>query len=209
MPCSVFTVPLPTLTGEQTMRSTPNSSNPTDAPTISAIESAAPTSWKWTFSMGTWWTAASEIGDGRADNAVDAQQFESDRRAHDIGNRIGRTHFVEMDFFNGHMVDRRFRFSQPLKNSHGVPCRPLRKAGLLDDFDDVREVAMRALFARLDVVARRADPASPDFLKRDRGPDLERPDGIPDRLSIRAGIRQRAHQHIAADSRECVQISQK
>jgi hypothetical protein len=23
------------------------------------MESAAPTSWKWTFSMGTWWTAAS------------------------------------------------------------------------------------------------------------------------------------------------------
>jgi hypothetical protein len=44
MPCSVFTVPLPTLSGEQTTVSTSKESNATHAPTISAIESDAPTS---------------------------------------------------------------------------------------------------------------------------------------------------------------------
>ena len=63
---------------------------------------------------------------------------------------------------------------------------------------------MGVLFARLDVVARRADPASPHLLKRNRSPDFERRDGIGDGRRIRAGIRQRAHQHVAADSRECV-----
>jgi hypothetical protein len=44
MPCSVFTVPLPTLIGEHTMRSTPSRSKARHAPTMSAMESAAPTS---------------------------------------------------------------------------------------------------------------------------------------------------------------------
>ena len=41
------------------MRSTPSRSQPTAAPTMSAIESAAPTSWKWTFSIVVPWTLAS------------------------------------------------------------------------------------------------------------------------------------------------------
>ena len=44
VPCSVSTVPPPTFTGEHTMRATPSSSKARHAPTISAIESAAPTS---------------------------------------------------------------------------------------------------------------------------------------------------------------------
>ena len=41
----------PVGTGEATSRSAPSRSQPTAAPTMSAIESAAPTSWKWTFSI--------------------------------------------------------------------------------------------------------------------------------------------------------------
>ena len=39
--------------GEQTISSTPRASAPTAAQTMSTIASTAPTSWKWTFSMGT------------------------------------------------------------------------------------------------------------------------------------------------------------
>ena len=49
--------PVPVGTGEATRRSTPSRSQPTAVPTMSAIESAAPTSWKWTFSIvcrGPW-----------------------------------------------------------------------------------------------------------------------------------------------------------
>ena len=51
-PCAIVIWPVPVGTGEATMRSTPSRSQPTAAPTMSAIESAAPTSWKWTFSIG-------------------------------------------------------------------------------------------------------------------------------------------------------------
>ena len=51
--------PEPVGTGEATSRSTPSRSQPTAVPTMSAIESAAPTSWKWTFSIVVPWTLAS------------------------------------------------------------------------------------------------------------------------------------------------------
>jgi hypothetical protein len=43
-PCSISMYPVPVGTGEQTIRSTPSSDKPTAAPTMSAIESTAPTS---------------------------------------------------------------------------------------------------------------------------------------------------------------------
>ena len=45
-PWSMVTLPVPVGTGEATVRSTPKRSQPTADPTTSAIESAAPTSWK-------------------------------------------------------------------------------------------------------------------------------------------------------------------
>ena len=46
MPCAHFTVPLPAATGELVNDSTPSRSRPTAAPTMSAMLSRAPTSWK-------------------------------------------------------------------------------------------------------------------------------------------------------------------
>ena len=50
-PWAISTKPWPVGTGEQTTRSTPSKSKPIAEPTMSAIESTAPTSWKWTFSI--------------------------------------------------------------------------------------------------------------------------------------------------------------
>ena len=58
-PWAMRTRPVPVATGEATIRSAPNRSQPTAAPTMSAIESAAPTSWKWTFPTVVPWTLAS------------------------------------------------------------------------------------------------------------------------------------------------------
>ncbi len=48
VPCAVRTVPLPRATGPQTRLESPRSSKAAHAPTTSAIESMAPTSWKCT-----------------------------------------------------------------------------------------------------------------------------------------------------------------
>ena len=52
-------MPPPTFSGEQTIRSAPTHSRANTAPTMSMIESSAPTSCRWTFSTGIWWIAAS------------------------------------------------------------------------------------------------------------------------------------------------------
>ena len=58
-PCADCTIPPPTLSGEQTMRSAPTHSSANTAPTMSMMESRAPTSWRCTCSTGIWWIAAS------------------------------------------------------------------------------------------------------------------------------------------------------
>ena len=58
-PCSVLTMPLPTLIGDTTMRSALNHSIANTAPTMSMIESMAPTSCRWILSIGMPWIAAS------------------------------------------------------------------------------------------------------------------------------------------------------
>ena len=53
------TMPPPTFIGETTMRSAPNHSSANTAPTMSMIESMAPTSCRCTFSIDIPWIAAS------------------------------------------------------------------------------------------------------------------------------------------------------
>ena len=58
-PCAPRTVPCPSPTGPDTIRSTPSASTANHTPTMSTIASTAPTSWKWTSSIVTPCAAAS------------------------------------------------------------------------------------------------------------------------------------------------------
>ena len=58
-PCAISTMPAPRFNGDATTSSMPNHSNPNTAPTMSTIESTAPTSCRWTSSIDIWWIAAS------------------------------------------------------------------------------------------------------------------------------------------------------
>jgi hypothetical protein len=59
VPWALSTVPEPTTIGATWIASTPSRWKPRHAPAMSTIASAAPTSWKCTFSTGSPWTAAS------------------------------------------------------------------------------------------------------------------------------------------------------
>lgn len=60
-PCWVLTVPVPSATGELEPWPTPSVRMASATPTMSPIESRAPTSWKWTSSTVVPWTAASAL----------------------------------------------------------------------------------------------------------------------------------------------------
>ena len=58
-PWAALIQPFPGGTGLASNRSTPSRSRPTAEPTMSMIESTAPTSWKWILDRSTPWTRAS------------------------------------------------------------------------------------------------------------------------------------------------------
>ncbi len=80
--------------------------------------------------------------DRRADDAADAEKLEGQAGAHDIGDGIGGAHFVKVDFFDGYLVDGGFRLAELLEYREGICLGKFGEVGLLDDFDDVREMAV-------------------------------------------------------------------
>ena len=86
-PCCDFTVPPPKRSVEKNTAPTPSRSRPATAPTMSAIASSAPTSWKWIFSTGTSWIAAS-ASPSRVKTAIARSFTRSGRREPRIIPRI-------------------------------------------------------------------------------------------------------------------------
>ena len=157
-PCSVFTVPLPTLSGEQTDR-------------------------------------------------VDAQQVERDARADDVGDGIDRADFVEVDLLDGDLVDGRLRLAQALEDRRGVAAST--RSGNGRGVDHPQNVAGAggpfARRSRRGTWWRRCRSASPSRSETSRPYSSESSADNP--ASVGAGIGQRAHQHVAADAGECVEIA--
>ena len=71
VPWDMVTVPVPTFRGEATKRDAPSQRSAMTPPTMSTIESTAPTSWKCTFSTEVPWTAASASA-SRRNSAADS-----------------------------------------------------------------------------------------------------------------------------------------
>ena len=143
----------------------------------------------------------------RADHGFDFEQIERDRGAHDIGDGIGRAHLVEVDLLDGHLMDLRFRFAELAENGDRIAARRLGEVRLLDHLDDVREVAVNFGFLYRNAVLGGADAAAFDLFEGDGSARIERCDGVGNGGLVGAGIGQGADQHIAANSRECVQIA--
>src|ERR1019366_574467 len=112
-------------------------------------------------------------------------------------------------FLDRHLVDLRFGFAETAEDGDGIAPGAFGDIGLFDQLHDVREVAVNVLLLHLHVVFGGADAAALDLLERNRGTALERGDGVGDGDVVGAGVGQGADQHVAADSRKCVQIASK
>ena len=66
---------------------------------------------------------------------------------------------------------------------------------------------VRMVVAARHVEFGRADPTAPRLLEGEGGARPERSQSLGEGIGRRAGVGQGAHQHVAADSRECVQVA--
>jgi hypothetical protein len=56
----------------------------------------------------------------RTSEFVDAQHFETDRRAHDVDNRIDGADFMKVNLFDGNLMNASLGFGQPRENLAGA-----------------------------------------------------------------------------------------
>ena len=79
--------------------------------------------------MGTLHKSTADIDRG-TDPLVHLQRTKSYRTTHNIGNRINRSHFVEVNLFYRDIVNLRFRSRQQFKGSQGQTLRVFRQRSL-------------------------------------------------------------------------------
>ena len=142
------------------------------------------------------------------DDLIGPQHVKADRGADDIDNRVDRADFVKMD-----PVDRRsVHAGLGLRDGAENPpcqvflglCDPLRP---VDDFMNVRQVAMGVLRRMLDAHVGRSKSAFDDRLSAELDPwQAERIDGFSNDGGIDAGVDQRGQRHVSADSSRAVEI---
>ncbi len=85
-------------------------------------------------------------------------------------------------------MDGRFRLAELLEYREGICLGKFGEVGLLDDFDDVREMAVGFLGLYGDVEFGGADAAALDLFEGDGRADFEGSDGARDRGLVGAGV---------------------
>ncbi len=143
---------------------------------------------------------------GAGHDAVDTQQINGGRRAHDVHDRVDCTNLMEMYLVHGAPVYRGFGFGQPSEYLVGELPLTIRQAARVDHLGDVVQVPVGVLVRGRNghlggVKAAFADPR--DF---DLGGQAKRRDGVADRLGVDSSMDERAERHVAADSAEAIEI---
>ena len=143
----------------------------------------------------------------RADDSLDAQQIEPDRRADDVGDRIDGADFVEVHLLDRRAVHLRLGLGQLLKDSLGQLSLPRRERAAVDHRRDVVQMAMLVLRLVLDRDLRGAEAAFLHFAGDEPAAgQAERIDAGLDRGQVGPGIDERPERHVAADSARTIEI---
>ena len=105
-------------------------------------------------------------------------------------------------------MDGGLHFAEAAEDGGGVFLHAIGQRGGVDHPEDRPEMAVFLSFLDLDVKLGGGDTGALDFLKRQRRACAERVQGVDNLAGVGAGIGQRAHQHVATDSGESVQVAQ-
>src|SRR5581483_10655364 len=144
----------------------------------------------------------------RAINAVGLEQLQGDARADNVDDGIGGAHFVKVNFFDRHLVNCRLRFRKPAKNRNTALFHGRPQARRANDPFDLGQVPVLAAFRGLDAKLGRRNAAARAGLKCYlNGFEAQTADLSRQFRTIRAGIGQRAQNHIPADAGEAVEVA--
>jgi hypothetical protein len=143
----------------------------------------------------------------RDHQGADVQLIERPRRAHDVDDRIDRPDLVEMHVLARRAMDFGLGLRQCLKDRGRIASGARAQAGARDHREDFAQMALRLRLAHLDLELDRPDSA--DFLVAGRDAIAMQPEPAHRAIEcarVRPRVDQRAHHHIAAQARKCVEI---
>ena len=141
---------------------------------------------------------------------ADIEQIQRHAGADDIGDRIHRTHFMKMNFFDRHPVDPGFGVAQAPKHIRRVLFCTIGERRFVDHPQDVFQVTVAvtliALLGRNHPKFRSRDAAAAGLLHLEFRTHVEALQSVDQRPGRRSRIQQRAHRHVSANTRKRVQV---
>jgi len=115
---------------------------------------------------------------------------------------------MKMHAFEGHLVYGGLHLAEALEHSRGILSRTFGQCSFFDQLQNVRQVPVGVRLHNGHMEFGGTDTAAFDPFEGDYRTGIERSQRLDDGGLIGAGIRQRAHQHVAADPGEPIQITQ-
>ena len=115
---------------------------------------------------------------------------------------------MEVNFLQGLMMNLRFGRAERIENRNRPLLGPIAQSRrVLNDFHDMRQMAMGFLLPAIYVELRRADAAAFRLFKGISGAQVQRIKRVKQRRAVRARVDQCADGHVAADAGKCVEIA--
>lgn len=141
-------------------------------------------------------------------NKVRREQIESDRRPHDIDDRIDRPDFVKADGLDALPVHSRLGFGDSAEDAAGKLLLCGSESGRrVDDRQDVAQVPVRVLLGVPHADVRSAESLLQNRLHFNRNArQTERVDRLADGVERDSGVDQRRECHVAADAGRAIEV---
>ena len=80
---------------------------------------------------------------GRADDAIGVEPFDCEYRTDDVDDRVERADLMQVNLFEGNLMDGRFVFAESMEELLGACLRDCREVRTVDERVDLRQAAVR------------------------------------------------------------------
>ena len=158
----------------------------------------------------------------RADDAVRAGPLHREHGTDDVDDRVERADLVQVDLLHRHLMDRRFRFAEPLEHGLGALAPRGRQRRPVDHVEDLWQVPVRVRLGGRGRVRgawfrvegtlvhrelRRRNAGAQDLFRAQfHLAQREAAEGVLQIVERQAGVEQRAERHVARDPRKTVEV---